>query len=250
MVAYSTTPSLATVIKSYENWLHYGLFVHEPLTTSVRNVLHNIYNDPSYVGLPVNPVELYIELCNYHKLKLDRLHQKGILSWHQMMLLFPDSKRTYSENMQIPLLIVLIRNCTELCLPIKRKWHEPYLKGDQSKEANVVRASLLAVCFRQEDPKIFDKHTFDAKWQEGNDIVKALGYTYDSEALKNSSLDPTRLSILYSILQYHFIQHNALKSQLDCTGTEDGKSIAKASDQLQHEVFGKCKCLFISFIIL
>ena len=225
MVAYSTTPSLATVIKSYENWLHYGLFVHEPLTTSVRNVLY------TYVGLPVNPLELDQLL----KTRLNnRLGNKGI-HWGDKVSLFPPSGEIYIKNMNIPLLVDLIELFTDLPLPIKR---------------NVERAKSLAISFRHENPKIFDKHTFDAKWQEGNYIVWALDYRYDSEALKTASLDPRRLSILYSILQYHFIRHNALKSQLYYTGTEDGESVVKASDQSQHEEYRKCKCLFILFIIL
>ena len=248
MVAYSTPSSLATIIKSYENWFHYLLFVHEALKPCLRNVLHNISNDPSYIGLPVNPEELYLVLYNNHKDTLESLKHKGILNRDDMMLLLPSDKRTYSENLRIPLLLVLIRKCTNMCPPINGIWDkiDPL---DQSKAANVVRAKSLAV-FPFKDPQIFDKHTFDAKWQEGDDVVKALCYPHDWEALKNASLDPTRLSLLYSILQYHFIRHNALKSQLNCTGREDGKSIVKASDQLQHEVYGKCKCLFILFIIL
>ena len=185
--------SLSTTIKLYENWFHYGLFVYEPLTTSVRNVLHNIYNDPSYHGLPVNPVDLYNELYNHHKDTLKRL-----LNSQQMMLLFPGSRRTCSENLQIPVLVVLIRNCTNLYPPTNMY---PPVCGwddvdplDQSKAANVIRARLLADFFHYVDPKNFDKYTFDAKWREGDAVVTALGYGYDSHALKHASLAQTTLS--------------------------------------------------------
>ena len=136
--------SFSTTIEMYENWFHYGLFVHEPLQTSVRNILHNISNDPSYDGLPVNPEELYLVLYNNHKHTLDSLQNKGIINRYQMMLLLPyDIKRTCSENMNIPLLVVLIRNCTNLCPPIHGKWYGTINPLDQSKAANVLRAISL-----------------------------------------------------------------------------------------------------------
>ena len=206
--------SFSTTIELYENWLHYGLFVHEPLKTSVRNVLHNISNDPSYVGLPVNPVELYNELYRHHKRKLRKLQQTLVLKRSHMMLLFPDSKRTYSEIMEIPLLVVLIRTCTNLSPPMKGSWWEVN-PLDKSKAANVVRARRLEDIFRHRDPKKFDKYTFDAKWKEGDDVVMALGYTYDSQALKNASLDQTTLSVVMPQVRHLHIEQTDLIKRMD-----------------------------------
>ena len=198
----------------YENWLHYGLFVHEPLTTSVRNVLHNISNDPSYVGLPVDPVELYNELYHNHKPTLKKLQHKGILKRDQMMLLFPDSERTYSENMQIPLLVVLIRNCTNLRPPKNGRWDNIY-SLDQSKAANVVRARKLDTMFRYGEPKTIDKYTLDAKWKEGDEVVTALGYTYDSQPIKNASLDQTTLSVVIPQVRNLQIEQSDLMKKMN-----------------------------------
>ena len=190
------------------------MFVHEPLTTSVRNVLHNISNGPSYVGLPVDPVELYNELYNHHKRELQKCQRRGIIKICQMELLFPDSKRTYSENMQIPLLMVLIKRCTNLPPPINGKWYDldPL---DKSKAANVIRARSLAKYFHYEVPKNFDKYAFDAKWQEGEDVVTALGYTYDSEAIRNASLDQRTLSTVIPQVQDLQIEQTDLMKRMD-----------------------------------
>ena len=131
-----------------------------------------------------------------------------------MMLLFPDSKRTYSENMQIPLLVVLIRNCTNLRPPKKGSWWEvDHL--DKSKAANVVRARRLEDIFRHGDPKKMDKYTFDAKWKEGDDVVSALGYKYDSQPIRNASLDQTILSVVIPQVQNLQIEQSDLMKRMD-----------------------------------
>ena len=242
--------SLASIIKTYEHWLHYGTFVHEPLKESLLGVLHNSCGDTSYNGLPTNPADLYNSFDKHHKLKLNKLLQKGVLNKDQMQLIFPPNKQeTYSNNFDVTLLVVLIINCCNLPPPVKGwKDKNPPL-SDQSKSANVIRARELRNFFHHTDPKIFDKQTFDDKWLEGDKVVNSLSYKYDSQALKTASLDPTKLSVLHSLLQFLQIKQDTIQKQIDSnaedmklsfddikkktsSNTEDIKK--NSEDQLQH----------------
>ena len=111
--------SLATILKDYENWLRYGMFVHEPLKTSLRDVLHNTSGDASYTGLPRNPSDLYHELDTYHRDTLNKLLQKRVINNDQMMLFLPiDKKETHSEKFDVTLLVVIIINFTNIPLHV------------------------------------------------------------------------------------------------------------------------------------
>ena len=217
--------SLANIIKTYENWLHFGTFVHEPLKESLRNVLHNNSFDSSYQGLPIDPVALYQELNQKHRPILDKLLRKGVLQNDQMLLIFPPNcKETHSDKFDITLIVVLIINCTELRPPATgwKNKHPPI--NDQSKAANVIRARELRNIFHHKEPKDFDEQTFNAKWKEGEDIITALDYTYDTQTLKSACLDPTRLSVINSLVEYLQIEQNALKKTVDSINAEDTKS--------------------------
>ena len=216
--------SLASIIKTYEHWLHYGTFVHEPLKESLLGVLHNFSGDISYDGLPTNPADLYKEFDKNHRITLNKLLQKGTLKKDQMQLIFPPNKQeTYSNNFDVTLLVVLIINCCNLQPPVKGwKDKNPPL-SDQSKAANVIRARELRNFFHHTDPKDFDKQTFDAKWLEGDEVVNSLTYKYDSQALKTASLDPTKLSVVHSLLQFLQIKQDAIQKQIE-SNDEDMKS--------------------------
>ena len=225
----STAPkpllSLASIIKTYENWLHFGTFVHEPLKESLRNVLHNTSLDSSYQGLSIDPVALYQELDQKHRPTLKKLLQKGVLQNDQMLLIFPPNcKETHSDKFDITLTVVLIINCTTLRPPATgwKNKHPPI--NDQSKAANVIRARELRNIFHHKEPKDFDEQTFNAKWKEGEDIIIALDYTYDTQTLKSTCLDPTTLSVIHSLVEFLQIEQNALKKTVDSINAEDTKS--------------------------
>ena len=238
--------SLATVMKTYENWLHFGTFVHEPLKASLRGVLHNTTGDVSYIGLPTNPTDLYIELQK-HRYKLNKLVQNRVINNDQMILIFPPNKQeTDSEKFDVTLLVVLIINCTNLTPPAKGWKEKKPADTDTSKAANVVRARELRNFFHHTEPKDFDKAMFDTKWTEGDIIVNALGYSYDSHALRTASLDPTRISTVFSLVKYLQIEQNSLKKQINSSHAEQ-EFKKNAAVQLQHitklemELLGACK---------
>ena len=212
-----TVLSVNDIIKTYDNWLHYGMFVHEPLKESLRNILHNVSGDTSYKGLPINPRDLYTELDQNYRHKLTNLLQIHILSKDQFELILPtNAPETHSDKFDVTLLAVIIRNCTTLKAPVKG-WKDKHpAASDQSKAANVIRARELRNYFHHIEPKdLDDTQTFDLKWQEGDDIITGLGYTYDSKELKESSLDPTNVLVLQSVVQ--FLKIKTSKDMESCT---------------------------------
>ena len=224
--------SLASTIKKYEHWFHYGSFVHEPLKTSLLNVFHNVSADTSYNGLPSNPKDLYIELNQNHKFALMNLQQKGVLKQDQMLLIFPKNKQeTYSDKFDVTLLAVLIINCCNLPPPVNgwKDKHPPI--SDISIGANVIRARELRKFFHHTDPNDFDKQILDKKWLEGDTVVSALGYNYNSKALKTAALDPTKLSVVLSLVQFLQIEQDASKKQI-ASNTESSKTLHKQIDSL------------------
>ena len=228
--------SLASIITTYEPWLHYGTFVHEPLKESLLGVLHNLSGDTSYDGLPTNPKDLYREFDKNHRFTLNKLLGKGILKKDHMQLIFPPNKQeTYSNKFDVTLLAVLIRNCCKLPPPVNGWEDKNPPSSDHSKAANVIRARELRNFFHHTEPKDFDKQTFDAKWLEGDEVVNRLSYKYDSQALKTASLDPTKLSVVHSLLQFLQINQNAIQKQID-SNAEDMKSRLEKDlkDQLEH----------------
>ena len=218
--------SLTTVIKTYENWLHYGTFVHGPLKESLRDVLHNVSNDTTYQGLPISPADLYREFDQNYKSTLRKLLKNGVLKQDQMLLIFPpNSNETHSDKFDVTLLAILIINCTTLAPPSTGWRNKTPPAADQSKAANVIRARELRNLFHHIDPNDFDMKIFDDNWMEGECVVQGLGYNrYDLQALKTASLDPTKLSVVHSLVQFLQIEQNKLRKQIDLIKAEEIKS--------------------------
>ena len=232
--------SLSSIITTYEPWLHYGTFVHEPLKESLLGVLHNLSGDTSYDGFPTNPKDLYREFDKNHRVTLNKLLGKGILKKDHMQLIFPPNKQeTYSNKFDVTLLAVLIINCCNLPPPVNGWKDKNPPSSDQSKAANVIRARELRNFFHHTEPKDFDKKTFDAKWLEGDEVVNRLSYKYDSQALKTASLDPTKLSVVHSLLQFLQINQNAIQKQID-SNAEDMKSRLEHNKRLEKELTDAC----------
>ena len=228
--------SLASTIKTYEHWFHYGTFIHEPLKASLLNVFHNVSGDTSYNGLPSNPKDLYRELYQNHKAILMKLQKNGVLKQDQMLLIFPKNKQqTYSDKFDVTLLVVLIINCCNLPPPVNgwKDKHPP--NADISIGANVIRARELRNFFHHTDPKDFDKQILDTKWLEGDTVVSALGYNYNTKALKTATLDPTKLSVVLSLVQYLQIEQDASKKQID-NNTESSKTLQKKLDASNKQI--------------
>ena len=179
--------------------------------------------DTTYQGLPIRPADLYRELDQNHKSTLRKLLKNRVLKQDQMLLISPpNSNETHSDKFDVTLLAILIINCTTLAPPSTGWKNKNPPAADQSKAANVIRARELRNLFHHIDPKDFDMKTFDDKWIEGEGVVQGLGYNrYDLQALKTASLDPTRLSVVHSLVQFLQIEQNKLKKQIDLINAEE-----------------------------
>ena len=149
------------------------------------------------------------------KTKLNKLCKKGVLSKDQMLLIFPPNQQTHSEKFDTTLLVLLIRNCTNIPPPVTGWGDKDPPSTDRSLAANSIRARELRNFFHHTEPKDLDEKAFNAKWSEGENIIKDLGFQYDTQALKKATLDPTRLSVVHSLLQFLQQQQCAIKNELD-----------------------------------
>ena len=213
--------SLASTIKEYVHWFHFGTFVHEPLKESLLKVFHKV--------LPRNPKDLYRELDNNHKVTLTMLQRNGVLKQDQMLLIFPKNKQeTYSSTFDVTLLAVLIRNCCKLPFPVNGWNDKDPPPSDQSIAANVIRARELRNFFHHADPKEFDEKILDEKWLEGDAVVSALGHNYDSQALKTAPLDSASLPVVHSLIL-------CVQNEQDASKKHASKFEADTKKQLQDE---------------
>ena len=77
-----------TTVTKYEYWFRIGTLLFEGIHPALLFVLHNLGNDPSYQGLPSHPADLFNELDNNHKSKLQNLQRRRrIISQEQCDLL-------------------------------------------------------------------------------------------------------------------------------------------------------------------
>jgi len=108
---------LSTSIKQYEYWFRITLGLEVHITKASLDVVHNRNNDSNYNGLPDNPVDLYQYLDqNYRKL-FEKLLKTNVLFQHQFDLLFPANGQTDSSKWDIPLIVIVIRNCVNIPPP-------------------------------------------------------------------------------------------------------------------------------------
>lgn len=203
----STYQSVDDVIKEIEHWLRLSTLLHSGIKESLLSVLHNDQND-LYIGLPRDPVNLYNGLNTTHKKKLTELRNNKVISREQWVKLFTKTGKTYSENLDITLITVLIINCTTLQPPHTGWNHRLLLPTDNSKSANVLRAREWRNYVHHTDPNDIDLNKFVNKWTEGENIIKYLGYIFNTQQLKKVSLDPKCTNRQQLILQvlHHFCQ--------------------------------------------
>jgi len=197
----STYKSVADVIQQLQYWLRLATFQHGPLLESLRSVLRNKSNDPSYVGLPENPTDLYHEFNNTYLDAIHSLKRQGVLKQEQIDLLIPPGDtKTYSDKFDITLIVVLIRSCTTLAAPLNG-WNDKNPPAhDKSYASNVIRAREWRNFVHHCEPSNIDTAQFNAKWAEGEQIVIDLGgNSYDIRKLKTISLDPKHELVLKSL---------------------------------------------------
>ncbi|XP_057292394.1 uncharacterized protein LOC130621106 isoform X1 [Hydractinia symbiolongicarpus] len=198
----SNTSYAQALVTQYKHWFQLGLLHHEVLKVSLLAVLHNYNNLPSYKGLPSDAVQLFDRLNNKtnHK-KIKKLLNKGIIKQDQFDLIYPKGGATDSTKFDITLIVVLLRNCTNLPPPVQG-WDVKYPSvNDQSLAAFVIRAREWRNFHHHTDPKTITDVKFTDRWHEGAKIAVALGYTGDINAFMLVSLDSERTSISMLLIE-------------------------------------------------
>jgi len=198
----STCKSIADTINQIQNWLRLATFLHGPLKESLLFVLHNTSNQ-NYVGLPTDPTDLYQELTNKHKGKITKLvkGKNKVLNQKQFDLLFPPGDtKTYSEEFDVTLIVVLIRNCTTLPAPQNGWGDKNPPNNDQSITENAIRArEWRNYLFHHPNPETIDANEYNQLWANAVNIIKAIKYSYNTKKLKKISLDPKHQLVLKSL---------------------------------------------------
>ena len=179
--------SAKDVVEKCEFWIRVNLALEVCVKEALIDILHNIHNDPSYKGLPTDPIDLYQYLLRckskqaYKKLKPD-----------QWALLCPTSGRSNPIEWDITLIVFVIRN--ETTLKPLHGWStdkSPPLtditKGGCIDHAKHLRNDLNhgSVDAVSTQPK------FDRYWDRIKRILKGLDYQNMKKfhELKTTSLD-------------------------------------------------------------
>lgn len=149
-----------------QRWLRLTVLLHNGIQPALLAVLHR--------GMPSEPKALYNELCTVHGCNLKVLETNGTIHPGQLGKLFPVTRESFSQRFDIPLIAVLINNCTfqvdiKSAIVQARQW----------------RNDLLHTV-----PSEFDENTFKRKWKEGERIIQELRNECEIKHLKKVSVDP------------------------------------------------------------
>ena len=179
--------STREVVEKSDYWIRVNLALEFFVKEAVIRVLHNLDNDPSYSGLPRDPVQLYQHMTrcrgnrNYRHLKAD-----------QWALLCPTSGQSDSKEWDITLLVCVIRNELALLRPLAGWIDEPTALTDITKGGFVNRARIIRNILKHESVEaISTELQFDGNWDEIEKILIGLNYQNmtDFHELKTKSLD-------------------------------------------------------------
>ena len=95
---------LSRLLNEYEHWFRCIIAINYHIRNALLDILHDQYN-----GLPRNPNDLYEKLDkDYCKLK--KLKAKKILSEDEINFLMPSSRESNSQDWDITVIVVMIRN--------------------------------------------------------------------------------------------------------------------------------------------
>ena len=100
---------LSKLFNKYEHWIRCIIAINYHIRNALLDILHHSSN-----GLPRDPKDLYEQLDKeYNKRKnskLRNLFEKKILSKEEIKSLLPRSRESDSQDWDIPVIIVMIRN--------------------------------------------------------------------------------------------------------------------------------------------
>jgi len=153
----------------------------EPYTASIRcllalnhvkeallGLLHNVNNDVTYTGIPTNPVDLYNELAKvFVGDTLAKLKKKKLLKDDQVERLLPMTSQTDSNEWDITLQVIVIKNCLQNRLPKQ--------KLDFVDKARELRNEII---HQIAGVKNLPNDTFQEVWKRLEDVLNGLGYNH------------------------------------------------------------------------
>ena len=97
-------------------WIRVNLAIEVFIKKGLLCFLHNTFGDPSYTGLPVDPVELYSHMENFKNDKQNELRE--VLSRRDWDRLCPTSAgKSNSNDWDVTLIMVVITNSSQLPAP-------------------------------------------------------------------------------------------------------------------------------------
>ena len=211
----SSYVSVQNAIKEIEHWLRLTCFLHDPMKNALLQVLHNKLNDPSYQGIPENPVALYQFFSNNRNTLHDLVKKKLLRKDQLELLLPPGGNQTFSSDFDVTLITLIIQYFTNLSPP-KKGWKTKNPPStDLSIAAFVIRAREWRNFINHVDAKTIDLLLFQQKWQEGCDIINGLKYQYNTKFLETMPLDPKHDLVLKSLKWCLAVQSNDIQD-LQC----------------------------------
>ena len=181
--------STREVVEKSDYWIRANLALEFFVKEALIRVLHNLNNDPSYSGLPRDPVELY-----KHMSRCRNSSNYKHLEPHQWDLLCPTSgNESDSKEWDITLLVCVIRN--ELTLPkptrrISRARKLECIEHIKHIKHFANRARKIRNLLKHRSVKAISTE-FNVHWDELEEILIELKYQNMNEfyELKTESLD-------------------------------------------------------------
>ena len=152
-----------------------------------------------------------------------------------------NSGESFSDKFDVTLILVLIRNCTTLKAPTEGWPNKNPSIHDVSVAAFVVRArEWRNNVIHYGMPKSINLTIFNDIWKQGVEIIKGLGYAYNSTKLKTILLDPKNALVSESLvicmesLKKKQDENVAATNQILDTNDEILKQLANITKDIQH----------------
>ena len=200
--------SAKEVVEKCELWIRVNLALEVCVKEALIDILHNIHNDPSYKGLPTDPIDLhqYLLRCKskqaYKKLKPDQWALLCPISGRSN----PISGRSNPIEWDITLIVFVIRN--ETTLKPSHGWSKdksPPLT-DTTKGGCIDHAKHLRNDLNHGSADaISTQPQFDRYWDRIKRILNGLYYQNMDKfhELKTASLDKYNGEILYLVTNFN-----------------------------------------------
>ena len=174
------------IVKS-EYWIRVNLAVEYCVKNVLISVLHNLDNDATYQGLPQDATLLHQRMLQCKQDVKHPLHK--VLSDDQWDILCPPNQQTHSKDLDITLLVAVIRSV--IGLKPKGGWK---IKVLEPNDTSIGAFVFLARDLRNEIKhgsvdNIQDLKQFQHYWQRIRDILVGLHFT-DMESFNSLETCP------------------------------------------------------------